>query len=448
MKNQLVKELLLKQKQEVKKADEKINVLQKQMQDVKKEKLSLESSQEKERKALANKLVKELNKDLKVLGLEPVSFMPNINEDVNFKKVSKDYELLVAENNRLLKEFTNLSNKFAQLSKENTQLVTKNKSLDDQVKSLSKQIDSLQKTVNINKNIDKEVKDLFINVKESKAKDQNFDLKADGSLLEDNNNGDSKSAAVDTNIGGDFLNKLDIQFKNKEASLFESRNHYVMAKSNINELIVIPKTFNTKLDVEKDFEYYNSILVKDYGYNSKRQSVSPVSVLQRTDKYIAFACRTESFESLFQCSHKDTLAGYVSCSYGKTYLWVWDKSKYEMPYITDLGQKVKNKNAAVYSKDRKSIFDIIQVLCKEYEEKLSAYCEERGVANTTAEIEQQRVERRKEREKHLRNLMGDEIFQAPTPSKEQSDCSQPNSFSSEAPVFDSEMDDFVSQMFG
>lgn len=180
-----------------------------------------------------------------------------------------------------------------------------------------------------------------------------------------------------------FKLNTNAKFKNK-THLYESNDHFVIAKSNIKDIVIAPKKININVE-ESDFVKYENLLVNEFGFDKDRIKISPVTVEMKNERHVAFFTRTEAAESVHQFSYKDVYAGYVCCSFGKVYTWSWNMLTHEEPCVIDLSQKARGKSGDVYGKDRKSIVEIVKSMYKVYDEKVKAYCETNNVYNMTEE---------------------------------------------------------------
>lgn len=179
-----------------------------------------------------------------------------------------------------------------------------------------------------------------------------------------------------------FELNTNVKFKS-ETYLYESGDHYVIAKPNIKDIVVVPRRFNVEVSGQ-DFVKYEDLLVNKFGYSKERQEISPVTVTYSDAKHKAFLARTEAVESLYVFSYKDVLTGYVVNNY-KVYSWSWNQAHKE-PYIVDLGQKAKGKKRCEVSPcDRKALFETIKAMKAEYDQKVKAYAEANGLYNVTEE---------------------------------------------------------------
>lgn len=179
-----------------------------------------------------------------------------------------------------------------------------------------------------------------------------------------------------------FEVNANVKFKSG-TKVYESKDHYVLAKENIKELVVVPKSFNVEVKSE-DVVKYENLLVSKFNFKTDRQAISPVSVNFESDTHKAVLVRTRAAENLFRFSHKDILAGYIVSKY-KVYFWSWDL-KHNEPYFLDLGQKAKGrKRCEVCAGDRAPLAKVVEAMKAEYEEKAKAYCESNNVEFTSKE---------------------------------------------------------------
>ena len=169
-----------------------------------------------------------------------------------------------------------------------------------------------------------------------------------------------------------FALNTNVKFK-AGTKLFESDNHYVIAKSSVKDIVVVPKKFNVEVN-KQDFIKYEDLLVNKFNFDKDRQVISPVVVEHNDGKHKAFLARTEARESLFVFSYKDVLAGYVVNNY-KVYSWSWNPETHEEPFVLDLGQQAKGKRCTVSPCDKKAIVLTIKAMKAQYEEQIKTYCE-------------------------------------------------------------------------
>lgn len=179
-----------------------------------------------------------------------------------------------------------------------------------------------------------------------------------------------------------FALNTNVKFK-AGTKLFESDNHYVIAKSSVKDIVVVPKKFNVEVN-KQDFIKYEDLLVNKFNFNKDRQVISPVVIEHNDGKHKAFLARTEARESLFVFSHKDVLAGYVVNEY-KVYSWSWNPETHEEPFVLDLGQQAKGKRCTVSPCDKKAIVVTIKALKEQYEKQIKTYCEANDLKCITKE---------------------------------------------------------------
>lgn len=348
--------------------------------------------QEEERRNLAVKVVAERNEMLIALGCEDMigevsdskletKLAKALNEIEVLKKKCKEVSILKA----CLTKAEKAKAKKAETIKE---LEAKLKNVEVKVETVvdTKEIKRLQKELEAEKKKYATLQRTNSNLRSenNKLKDVIAELEAD--TIETNiEEKKEEDTFVPPAIKEELILNSSMTFKNKGTKLYESQDHYVMAKSNVKDLVIIPKSFKSEINLESDNARYEDILVNKFNFDEKRQTISPVNVYENNEKYRASFSRTEARESLFQFSFKDVFAGYICCSYGKTYLWSWDQQKSEEPFIYDFGQKLKGKNPVVYAKDRAKLTEIIKEMNKKYLEEVKVFSKENEYNNNTKE---------------------------------------------------------------
>ena len=180
-----------------------------------------------------------------------------------------------------------------------------------------------------------------------------------------------------------FTLNTNVKFSSR-TSLYESNDHYVIAKPNVKDIVVVPKNFNVEVD-KQDLVKYEDLLINKFGFDKDRQEISPVTVEFSNAKHKAYLARTEARESLYMFSYKDVLAGYIVNNY-KVYSWSWNPETHKEPFIVDLGQKAKGrKRCEVSPCDRKALNKTIKAMMTEYNQKVKAYAEANDLYNVTKE---------------------------------------------------------------
>lgn len=180
-----------------------------------------------------------------------------------------------------------------------------------------------------------------------------------------------------------FKLNTNVKFKSS-TGLYESNDHYVIAKPSVKDIVVVPKSFNVEVKKE-DFVKYENLLTNEFKFDKDRQEISPVTVEFSNAKHKAYLARTEARESLYQFSYKDVLAGYIVNNY-KVYSWSWNPETHKEPFIVDLGQRAKGKERCDVSPcDRKALNVTIKAMLSEYNEKVEAYAKANNLYNVTKE---------------------------------------------------------------
>lgn len=362
--------------------------------------IEVERELQAQREGEAIKLVAEVREAVQILKCE---YLLNGSEDDSRVK-DLEAKLVVANNNiealtKKCKEIEPLKSKATKAEKAKEDAIKAKKEAEKTISDLTKKLETITKTAATwQSKHDAVVKELAQKDKKIEAlrqavmcyettKNKNVVVEEKPKTVKEEK---IKVKEKTQEIASDsFELNTNVKFKSG-TKVYESNDHYVLAKDSIKELVVVPKSFKVEVKPEDAVKYEN-LLVSKFNFKTDRQAISPVSVNFESDTHKAVLVRTRAAESLYQFSHKDILAGYIVSKY-KVYFWSWDL-KHNEPYFLDLGQKAKGrKRCEVSAGDRASLAKVVAAMREEYEVKVKEYSETHDMEFTSKEEAESKIE--------------------------------------------------------